>query len=335
MKKTSVILSILRKMIGVKRGPICVPRSEGVVAEHQRHEVNALLRQLFASDYNKGARDIAKLCLLWKDYKRPTRQDILGRLGELGSRQDLFQVLGPVSTSSPTRLSYYIGFADDDDDADLERQLDSLHIQENASAVDEELVTLSRLQTRLSRQKVLLQRLENVATEALSHVQLSVELQITIFSPDRIDLSKSIAELAKDTYRHLGEVTGLIMATPSILAGEEGLIHHEEQLRRSLAQRPDARSIMDSVILEVETLANLAFRCLLLFSGLLAQGRILFSPSRDSNDDVTEALFEIPTDLEGHSAGIKSTLDTLVILREQLDNPNQLFKRESHAKLPL
>ncbi|KAH6959874.1 hypothetical protein BKA56DRAFT_187071 [Ilyonectria sp. MPI-CAGE-AT-0026] len=89
------------------------------------------------------------------------------------------------------------------------------------------------------------------------------------------------------------------MATPSIPTGEEDLIHHEEQPRRSLAQRPDARSIMDSVILEVETLANLAFRCLLLFSGLLAQERILFSPSRDSNDDVTEALFEISNDLEG------------------------------------
>ena len=91
---------------------------------------------------------------------------------------------------------------------------------------------------------------------------------------------------------------------------------------------------MDSVILEVETLANLAFRCILLFSGLLAQGRILFSPSQDSNDDVTEALFELPNNLEDQSAGIKSSLNTLVILREQLDNPNHLFKRESRAKFP-
>lgn len=91
---------------------------------------------------------------------------------------------------------------------------------------------------------------------------------------------------------------------------------------------------MDSVIPEVETLANLAFRCLLLFSGLLAQGRILHSRSQDLNDDVTEAPFDVPNDLEEQSEGIKSTLDTLAILREQLDNPNQLFERESHAKLP-
>lgn len=34
------------------------------------------------------------------------------------------------------------------------------------------------------------------------------------------------------------------------------------------------------------------------------------------------------------SASIKSTRDTLAIFRKQLDNPNQLFKRESHVKLP-
>ncbi|KAJ4175817.1 hypothetical protein NW767_015660 [Fusarium falciforme] len=334
LESTLIMLSILRQIRRGKREPIQVLGFEGVPAEYQRQQVNALLRQLFASDYNKGARDIAKLCLLWKDYNHPAQQGILGRLIELGSRQGSFQGQGAVSAFSPARKSYYVGFADDDDDADLEKQLGSLNIHENASSVDDELVTLARLQTRLSSQKALLGRLQHVVTEALSHVQLSVELQITVFSPDRIDLSKAIAELARDMYRHVGEVTGLIMATPSILAGEEGLVHHEEQPRRSLAQYPNARSIVDSVILEVETLANLAFRCLLLFSGLLAQGRILFSPSQDSNDDVTEALFELPNNLEDQSAGIKSSLNTLVIFREQLDNPNHLFKRESRAKLP-
>ncbi|KAH7261544.1 hypothetical protein BKA59DRAFT_447801 [Fusarium tricinctum] len=135
-------------------------------------------------------------------------------------------------------------------------------------------------------------------------------------------------------YRCLEEVTGQIMATPSVLAGEEGLVHHEEQPIRSLGQRPDARSIMDSVFLDVEILSNRAFRCILLYSGLIAQGRILFNPSQDSDDDVIETLFDIPSNLEGMSAEIKSTLDTLLLLREQLDNPNQLFKRESHVKLP-
>ncbi|VTO87340.1 unnamed protein product [Fusarium graminearum] len=34
------------------------------------------------------------------------------------------------------------------------------------------------------------------------------------------------------------------------------------------------------------------------------------------------------------SAKIKSTLDTVLLLREQLDNPSKLFERESHVKLP-
>lgn len=331
------MLIILRKMMGIQKGPICYPLSEGRLAEHQRQQVNTLLRQLFASGYNKGGQDIARLCLLWREYKyyRPsTRQDILSRLGELGSQQNLLQVVGDVSTSSPSRLSYFIGFSDDGDDSDLEKQLGYLNIHENASPVDAELVTIARLRARLARQTKLLEKLESVATEALSRVQLSIKLQIAILSPDRIDLSNGIAELVKDIYHHLDEATGQIMAAPSILAGEEGLVQYEEQPRRSLAQRPDARTIMGSVVLKVEILANLAFRCLLLCSGLLAQGRILFSPSQDPNDDAMEALFDIPNDLEDKSASIKSSLNTLVILREQLDHSDQLFKVENHTTLP-
>ncbi|RTE68818.1 hypothetical protein BHE90_016800 [Fusarium euwallaceae] len=324
-------------MVGTQKGPRRYPQSEGRVAEHQRRQVNTLLRQLFSSVYNKGAGNIARLCLLWREYKyyRPsTRQDILSRLDELRSQQNLLQGVGDVSTSSPSRLSYAIGFSDDDDDSDLEKQLGYLNIHENASPVDDELVTIARLRARLSRQTKLLEKLESVATEALSQVQLSIKLQITILSPDRIDLSNGVAELVKDMYRHLDEATGQIMAAPSILAGKEGLVQYEEQPRRSLAQRPDARTIMDSVILKVEILANLAFRCLLLCSGLLAQGRILFSPSQDPNDDAMEALFDIPNDLEDKSASIKSSLDALVILREQPDHSDQLFKVENHTKLP-
>ncbi|KAM5526786.1 hypothetical protein FOXYSP1_20775 [Fusarium oxysporum f. sp. phaseoli] len=47
-----------------------------------------------------------------------------------------------------------------------------------------------------------------------------------------------------------------------------------------------------------------------------------------------QTLFDAPRNLEDMTASIKSTLDTLLILREQLDDPNQLFKRESHVKLP-
>ncbi|KAF4446948.1 hypothetical protein F53441_9464 [Fusarium austroafricanum] len=337
LTKTPIILSILRNMMGLKRERTVYPHSEARRAEDQRQQVNALLRQLLTSNYNKGAQDITKLCLLWRDYRyyEPSRrQDILSRLVELGSRQGSYQGQGAVSTFSPTRKTYYVGFADDEDDDNLEKQLASLNIRENASPVEDELVTLAWLLKRLSHQKSLLQRIENVATEVLSHVQLSVELQITIFSHDRIDLAHIIAELTRDMCRYLDEVTAQIMATPAVLAGEEGLVDHEEQPRRSLAQRPDARSIMDSVILDVEILSNQAFRCILLCSGLIAQGRILFSPSQNSNDDVMQTLFDAPRNLEDKTAGIKSALDTLLILREQLDNPNQLFKRENHVKLP-
>jgi hypothetical protein len=67
------------------------------------------------------------------------------------------------------------------------------------------------------------------------------------------------------------------MATPSVLTEELGVVYHDEQPTRSLAPRPNSRSLMDSVMLKVEILSNRAFRCILLYSGLLAQGRIPFS----------------------------------------------------------
>ncbi|GKU07311.1 unnamed protein product [Fusarium langsethiae] len=337
LSKTSVILTILQRMMGIETKGRRQPGSEGRSAERQRQQVNELLRQLFTSNYKGGCKDIAKLCLLWREYKyhqSPTRQAILNQLIELGSRQGSYQDQEAVPTVSPARKSYCVEFVNAEGDDDLDKHLASWTIYENTSSVDDESVTLSRLKIRLSHQKDLLQRFENVAIEILYHIQLSIELQITIFSQDRVDLSKNIAELAKDMYRCLEEVTGQIMAIPSVLAGQEGLVHHEEQPRRSLAQRPDARSIMDSVSLDVETLSNQAFRCILLYSGLIAQGRILFSPSQDSDDDAMETFFDTPNNLEDMSAGIKSTLDTLLLLREQLDNPSTLFKRESHVKLP-
>jgi hypothetical protein len=38
--------------------------------------------------------------------------------------------------------------------------------------------------------------------------------------------------------------------------------------------------------------------------------------------------------VDGMSVSIKSTLETLAIIREQLDNPDRLFERESYVKLP-
>ncbi|KAI8710930.1 hypothetical protein NCS52_01521800 [Fusarium sp. LHS14.1] len=124
LKETAVMLIVLQKMVGTQKGPRRYPQSEGRLAEHQRQQVNTLLRQLFASGFNKGAENIARLCLLLREYKyyRPsTRQDILSRLDELGSQQNLLQVVGDVITSSPSRLSYVIGFSDDNDDFDLEK----------------------------------------------------------------------------------------------------------------------------------------------------------------------------------------------------------------------
>jgi hypothetical protein len=91
---------------------------------------------------------------------------------------------------------------------------------------------------------------------------------------------------------------------------------------------------MDSVIQGVEILLNRAFRCIILCSGLITKRRILLCPSQDSNDNVMDTIFDVPNSLEDMLARIKSTLDTSLILRAQLDKPDQLPRRESRVKIP-
>ncbi|KPA35189.1 hypothetical protein FLAG1_12139, partial [Fusarium langsethiae] len=141
LSKTSVILTILQRMMGLETKGRRQPRSEGRSAERQRQQVNALLRQLFTSNYKGGCKDIAKLCLLWREYKyhqSPTRQAILNQLIELGSRQGSYQDQEAVPTVPPARKSYCVEFVDAVGDDDLDKHLASLAIYENTSSVDDE-----------------------------------------------------------------------------------------------------------------------------------------------------------------------------------------------------
>lgn len=311
--------------MGDDSGTVRVLRSEGILAEHQRQEVNILLRRLFASKYTNGGLDIARLCLLWKTHNHPAQQEVLDRLRELGSQQEWFHPPGPAGSTS--KFSYYVGFGDAGSQTELEEKLDSLHIGGNAQSVDEEVV-VARFRMQLSHQMTQLGKFEKVAAEVSSCVQLSITLQMTMSSPERTDLPESIADLAKDLYYRLTETTALVQAALPLLVGEVGVIRSEEQPKRCLIKRADGRNILDSVILDIERLANLAFRCLLLLSGLLAQGRLLLRTG-DPVDGATNALFEIPNDLEKYLAGLDSTVGGLRALREQLDTGEQLIEFES------
>ena len=49
-----------------------------------------LLKKLFASEYSRGARHIARVCLLWKLYEHPEQEHILNQLYATGSKQTSF-----------------------------------------------------------------------------------------------------------------------------------------------------------------------------------------------------------------------------------------------------
>lgn len=293
-------------------------------AERQRQKVDALLRQLFASNYNGGSRDIAELCLLWRGYKPDEKPayDPVNRLIELGSRQDVYHCHEADSTLLRAFNNYPFEFEQDDDDAvaAVEQRLGSLSIHENTSSFEYEDVTIETLQKLLHHWKHLFGRLESLAAKMVSHIQLSVELQITIDSDDRMQISKSIAELSQHMYHRLEKATGQIASTVSFLT-EEDMTSHKKQLARLLVQHPDASEIMSSVMLEVEIISNQAFRCNLLCSGLLSPRTFLLGPSQGSNDGVTETLVDVPKGLEALLVNVKSILDTFTNLQKQLISP--------------
>lgn len=308
---------------------VIVPRYEGIVARRQRDEVNYLLRRLLSSDYSRGALAIARLCLTWGNYNHPAKEHVLVRLHEIGSRQRWF--LPTSGPDPPPRCGWYVGFADDDSDIDLEQQLESLNLKNSSTRfanivqadINEENAELAELQSRLSQGKVRLEKIEQAAATMSSCVHANVNLQINASSADRIELSTSIAKLVRDMYKGLDEATSLVQAAPVILDGEVGLYKEEEQPKRSLLRRHDGRDILDRLIDDVEPLVNTGFRCSLLLSGLLAQGKLLL-PKRANVTDSLEAMFKLPADLGEHVEHLDSGLVTLLALRDQLDSDKTL-----------
>ncbi len=325
LKATAFILNLLLRITGEKR-QCPSPHSEGVLARGQRDKVNYLLRQLLSSNYSRGALDITSLCLAWENYNHPAREDVLVRLCEIGSRQRWFLPTPGPDPPPPRRGSRYVGFADEDSDTDLEQRLGSLSLETRSTRsantvqadIDEEEALLLRLQTRLSRGKARLETIEQTAATLSSRVHLNINLQISATSADRIELSTSIAELARDMYEGLLEAISLAQMVPTILAGDVGLYRGEEQPKRSLFERYDGGDILDRFIGDTEPLVNTGFRCSLLLSGLLAQGKLLLPKTANLTDNL-EVLLELPADLGEYVEHLNSGLVTLLALQGQLD----------------
>lgn len=334
-KATITILSLLRRATAEVQQPRgTVPGFKDVPITRERDDVGYLLRRLFYSDYSRGAIDIAHLCLIWVNYDHPSKDDVLARLREIGSRQPGF-LLDP-----PSQCVYALyGFDDDDSEVPLEKPMGSLTLSESSATstnivqadIDEGNALLRRLQTRYSNEKTCLEGFEQTATTLSSRVHAYINLRINTRSADRIELSGSIAKLAHNGCSRLFEATSLVYAAPAILAGNVALSREEDPLKQSLLGRHDGRDILDRIIDDVEPLVDIGFRFSLLLSGLLPQGKLLLPRTANLADD-SETLIELPTgNLQELVEQLHYGLINLFALRKQLDSDATIVAVKYHT----
>ncbi|KAM3438188.1 hypothetical protein MY4824_003431 [Beauveria thailandica] len=70
---------------------------------------------------------LARLCLRWRDYQHPRKDEIQTRLIDLGSEQEWFQTPDANDYQSPDAVGYRVGFADEAEE-ELANELRSLEI---------------------------------------------------------------------------------------------------------------------------------------------------------------------------------------------------------------
>jgi hypothetical protein len=268
-----MVLSILRRVVRDtdERGNIPATQDNYKSLD----EVDYLLRQLFTSNYSGGAFLIIRLCLVWMTYHHPPQQDILVRLRRIGSRPDF--MFSPDALETPSGPAQYIGFADVEEDPHIGQSQQLLRPEDCSSQADaaKEYQAIFCLRKSLKSQKNLSTEHEHAAADLAWRVHLSITTYINVLSPDASRLSRQITDLAPRMYKQLRDVMNLVQSALKISKKGKGT-HEDEELPDDRITRPSVETdILNQVIRDVEGLVNATFRAALLFSGLLAQARLL------------------------------------------------------------
>lgn len=287
----------------------------------QRQDVNHLLSQLLLSDYSDGALEITRLCLLWKGYKHHAAEHVMTQLISIGSRQDWFQSPGTADYLEPVTMAWSIGFADEDGKDDLAAKLGSLRLQGSdlsGSSTNEENAALATHRKELAKQTDNLEVAALIAARLATTVAVVIDLQATTYSSHLDTMTRSIAAFARDQYALLDNITALVIALPTILVGQIGVIGNEEQPVKAIIHRSDIGAILYQIIAEVEFAVHVALRFVLQLAGLVGQAKVLYRALESNDDDeVLEILMDPPFELSDYAQKLRSELNILLGLIEK------------------
>ncbi|OAQ60347.1 hypothetical protein VFPPC_14821 [Pochonia chlamydosporia 170] len=317
--RTAYILQILRRMTNASPRKLCVQKTENEVARQQRYEISHLLSQLFASKYVDGSLEVARLCLLWKEYDHPRKETLIGRLIDLGSAQNWFQ-----SPNSPEYLyPVIVGGGEDETggtDVALAAEMGFLRLQGSNipdCSAGEEIAVLARHHKTLAEQIMQVEMMGQKADQLAKFVALAIDLQATTNSPHVERLIMNIAGFSKDQYLMLQEIAMVVDAVPSLLLRDTDPIINEERPLRAIIHRPEIRVILDEISAKVELVVQLTISFVLQFSGLVAQGKVLCSASGLGNNEVGNKLMDTPLEFSDYVQNLRRKLRLILLLRDR------------------
>lgn len=318
--RTAYILQTLRRIVKTDISWPYVERSDNRRVRQQRQDVNHLLSQLLLSDYNGGALEITRLCLLWKDYEHHAAEHVMTQLISIGSRQGWFQSLGTVDYLEPVPMAWSIEFAKKDGKADLAAKLGSLRLQGSdlsGSSTDEENAALATHRKKLAKQTDKLEAAALIAARLATTVAVAIHLQATTYSSHLDTMTRRIAAFTGDQYALLDNTAALVIALRAILVGQIGVIGNEEQPDKATIHRPDIGAILHQIVAEVESAVHLALRFVLQLAGLVGQAKVLYRALESNDDEVLEILMDPQFELCDYAQKLRSELNILLGLIEK------------------
>jgi len=335
----------LSKQLPTSSTRVLHPDRDAVPLLQQKQQIGAMVAELLTESYDGGGLQIARICLRWKQFDHPKKEEIMRRLVAVGNRQAWFQNGDSFIRPAFVFPRIHVGFGDNASDELLNSKAALLTLQ------DDPFTETPRMQDSITRNEdsillklrkqmfTLLTKLRKMNAEIMrltAILQIDLDLQLTQFDSDKSQILLQASDCMPDMFELLDEIVSQMGAIPALIMGDYGPIEDEEQPKRAICQRSDFRKILDDIILYTEPLVIQALSSLRCFSALLAHSRVVSISSAVTDDDEVESFQgDHAKSLADRTEDLMDSFRSLLAIRLQLDNDgSQALFRPQNAPLP-
>ncbi|KAB8212818.1 hypothetical protein BDV33DRAFT_186083 [Aspergillus novoparasiticus] len=290
-----------------------------------RDDIDTLVGHLDVTSYANGAMLVARTTLLWRCYfaHHISFQKVLSQLLRIGNRQNAFYC-----DSSVTEIT------------GLQRSFSLLGICESTreprgADLEFEKSTLKEIWNKFDEDAFKVQRRK--ATDLSAHIQKLLQLPDDLIIELKPQLRETIERLLRGYISHLETTVGIVKGLPSCLQGVHGLYcrDEEEELHRSILDRPDSSFILDQIISLSEARLSQERLCSLVVCELASRSQLVglhLDDTEDHVEDFASLLRETPYKLNILLKSLKEGVNVLFCLRAEFAGAQGLLKYEDPGK---